>query len=46
MNSYFQVLLKDAWDSYEQRLIVNELLLEESPYLPNGSGNWNADAAR
>ena len=46
MNSYFQGLLKDAWDSYEQRLILNGLSLEENHYSPNGSGEWSPDAAR
>ena len=36
MNSCFQGLLKDAGDSYEQRLILNGLSLEENPYSPMG----------
>ena len=46
MNSYFQGLLKDDWDNYEQMLILNGLSLEENPYLSNGSGEWSPDAAR
>ena len=44
MSSSFQGLLKDAWDSYEQRLILNELSLEENPYSPYGSGECSPDA--
>ena len=46
VNSYFQGLPKDAWDSYEQRLILNGLSLEENYYSPNGSANWSADTAQ
>ena len=46
MNSSFHGLLKDAWDSYEQRLILNGLSLVENPYSPYGSGEWSPDPAR
>ena len=45
MSSYFEGLLKDARNMYEQKLILSALSLEEDLYSPDKRGEWSPDIA-
>ena len=45
MSSYFEGLLKDARNMYEQKLILSTLSLEEDPFSPDKIDEWSPDIA-